>query len=67
MDIETLLSLPKSIYVSLRLFPFRKAIKLPIMVRYNTSILSLDGLIKVKSRGGEKRYDAYRIWNGWDF
>lgn len=54
MDIETLLSLPKSIYVSLRLFPFWEAIKLPIMVRYNTSILSLDGLIKVKS-GGVKR------------
>lgn len=51
MNIETLLSLPKSIYASLRLFPFREAVKLPIMVRYNTSILSLDGLIKVKSGG----------------
>lgn len=61
MDIETLLSLPKSIYVSLRLFPFREAIKLPIMVRYNTSILSLDGLIKVKSGGDKKRYDTCRI------
>lgn len=40
---ETLLSLPKSLYVNLRLLPFKQAIRLPIMVRYNTILRRLSG------------------------
>lgn len=47
--VEKILSIPKSIYVSLRLFPLREAIKVPCLVRYNTKLLCLKGLINVKS------------------
>lgn len=50
--IEKFLSLPKSLYVSFRLFPFNEAIKCPCLVRYNTKLISLDGTIKVKWGGG---------------
>ena len=50
--IERLLSIPKSLYVSYRLFPIKDAIKLPVLVRYNCSLLSLQGLVRVV-RGGE--------------
>lgn len=42
---EILLSLPKSLYVCLRLLPFSNAIKLPIMVRYNCKIVNLSGSV----------------------
>lgn len=51
--IEKLSSIPKSMYVSLRLFPLTQAVRLPILVRYNTKIVSLNGLITV-NRGGVK-------------
>lgn len=44
---EKILSIPKSLYVSIRLFPLRDALKLPCLVRYNTKILDLKGQIKV--------------------
>ncbi len=46
--IEKILSIPKSLYVSIRLFPLQDALKLPCLVRYNTKILDLNGQIKVK-------------------
>ena len=49
--IEKLFSLPKSIYVSFRLFPISEAIRIPCFVRYNTQLISLKGLIKVKTGG----------------
>ena len=49
--IEFFLSFPKSFYVSLRLLGFKKAIKLPILVRYNTRIISLYGRM-ILSGGG---------------
>lgn len=49
---EKLLSIPKSFYLSLCYFPLREAVKLPVMVRYNTLILRHEGLIKVNSGGG---------------
>lgn len=53
--IEKILSIPKSFYVSIRLFPLRQAVKLPVLVRYNTKIISLKGKIiltdKVIKRG----------------
>lgn len=51
--VEYILSVPKSFYVSLKYFPFKDAIKLPIMVRYNTVLLGLKGKI-VNSMGGAK-------------
>ena len=53
MNLDKLLSLPKSLYVSFRLFSFKDALKLPVVVRYNTRLLSLNGKIKVM--GGVKR------------
>ena len=50
--IEQILSIPKSLYVCLRLFHFMDAIKMPILVRYNCKLQSLKGRIKVM--GGVK-------------
>ena len=53
--IEKILSVPKSFWVSLHFFTLRDALKLPILVRYNTKIRSLRGEIKVLG-GGKSRY-----------
>lgn len=50
--IEIILSIPKSFYVSLRMLGVRKAFGLPILVRYNTKIISLKGKIKLSGGGG---------------
>lgn len=47
--IEKFLSIPKSFYVSLKLFPLKEAIKLPCLVRFNTHIVDLKGKIRVKN------------------
>lgn len=46
--IEKAISLPKSIYVSFRLFPFLQALKIPILCRYNVKCKSLKGNAVVK-------------------
>lgn len=51
MSIEKILSIPKSFWVSVHFFSFKDAIKLPVLVRYNTKIQSLTGNIKVNSGG----------------
>lgn len=43
--LELCLSLPKSLWVSFHYFSWRKALRLPILVRYNTSIKYLQGKI----------------------
>ena len=53
MKFEKILSIPKSLWVSLHYFPFVDAIKLPIMVRYNTKLLRMGG--KVVLLGGVRR------------
>ena len=45
MKIDKILSIPKSFWVSLHFFTLRDALKLPILVRYNTKIQSLRGEI----------------------
>lgn len=50
--LEYILSIPKSFYVSLKYFSFKDALKLPILVRYNTVLLNTKGTI-VYSGGGE--------------
>ena len=49
--IEILLSLPKSYYVSMKLLGFRRALRLPFLVRYNTKIIDLTG--KINLYGGD--------------
>ena len=49
MSIEQFLSLPKSLYVSWRLTSFRKAFKFPILVRFNTKLISLKGHVTIDS------------------
>lgn len=46
--LEKIISLPKSLYINLRLLSFKDAIKIPFLVRYNTKIVSLKGKIKIK-------------------
>lgn len=48
LTLEKLLSLPKSIYVSMRLFPFKEAVKIPVLCRYNVKNLSLKGEIMLE-------------------
>ena len=43
MSIESLLSYPKSVYVSWRLMGLKYALKAPCRVRFNTRIISLSG------------------------
>lgn len=50
MQLDKILSIPKSLWVSLHFFPVKEAIRLPILVRYNTKIVSLKG--RVKHLGG---------------
>lgn len=50
--IELFLSLPKSFYVCARLCGLKKAIKLPVLVRYNTVLRRLDGSVSVNYSGG---------------
>lgn len=54
MTFEKLLSIPKSFWVSLHFFSFKDAIKLPVVVRYNTKIQSLKGSVIIKQGGGVK-------------
>ena len=49
--IEYILSLPKSVYVSFRLFSLKDAVKVPVLVRYNCSLLSLKGNVIICHRG----------------
>lgn len=53
--IEKILSLPKSIYVSMKFFPFSQALRIPILVRYNTKLTSLSGTVKFNSGGGRPK------------
>lgn len=55
MKIDKILSIPKSFWASLHFFTLRDAIKLPILVRYNTKVLTLKGEINVLE-GGKSRY-----------
>lgn len=59
--IEKALSLPKSLYVNMKLYPLRTAIRLPLFVRYNTVIKGLKGHVTVYG-GGQ---NLYWIRLGW--
>ena len=48
---EKLFSLPKSLYVSMKLFPIHQAFRIPILVRFNTKLTCLTGNVKIKSGG----------------
>lgn len=52
-----LLSLPKSFYVCLKFFPLNEALRLPILVRYNTIILGLRG--NLHRLGGGRIYIGF--------
>lgn len=51
--LEKLFSIPKSLYVCLRLFPLKDAVRLPVLVRWNCSLISLSGKIKIKNGGAK--------------
>ena len=56
MTLEKILSLPKSLYVSMRLFPLKDALKLPILCRYNFKCLSLKGQVLMEVPGDVKPF-----------
>ena len=58
LNIDYIRSIPKSLYLSLKFYPFRKAIKLPILVCYNCRIISLKGKI---IGGGKLRMGFDRV------
>lgn len=41
--IEGIISLPKSVYYNFKFLPFKQALKTPLAVRYDTTIISLGG------------------------
>lgn len=47
--IEKKLSLPKNLYVSMKFFPILQALRIPILVRYDTKLTSLSGTVKFNS------------------
>lgn len=47
---EFVFSLPKSFFVSWKLTSFRECFKLPILVRYNVKLLSLEGQVRGNGR-----------------
>lgn len=55
MTIDKILSIPKSLWVSLHFFSLKETLRLPILVRYNTKIVSLKGSV-VHSGGGKNVY-----------
>lgn len=52
MKIIDILSIPKSLYVSIKMCGFKKGIKLPILVRYNTVLRDISGQVITPARGG---------------
>lgn len=50
--VEYLLSLPKSIYLNFKVLPFKEAVRLPLLVRYNTVLSSCSGIVTMQ--GGAK-------------
>lgn len=42
MNIVKILSIPKSVYINLKVFDFKTAIKLPILVSYNTKLIGIN-------------------------
>ena len=49
--LELILSIPKSLYVSFKLCPFRQAFRLPIVVRFNTKIIECKGTAVLNGGG----------------
>lgn len=62
--IEKLLSVPKSLYVCLKLFSFKDVIKLPILVRFDCKLKSLKGSIYI-NKGGKTSPHENRFWQCW--
>lgn len=46
-NLEKIISIPKSLYVSFRLFPLQDAWRMPVLVRYNCKLRALHGKISV--------------------
>lgn len=49
--LQIILSIPKSLYVSIKLCGFKKGIKLPVLVRYNTVLRDISGQVITPVRG----------------
>lgn len=63
---EKLLSLPKSLYASMKFFPMFQALRIPILVRYNTNLTCLSGKVIINSGGGKNSYADHWFWTGWN-
>lgn len=60
------MSLPKSLYVSMKFlfFPILQALRIPILVRYDTKLTSLSGIVKFNSGGKNSNIDHW-LWTSW--
>ena len=59
--VEYCLSIPKSLYFCMRMLPFRDALRLPILIRYNVVLTSLSGCCHIS---GGCNYGMIRIGFG---
>ena len=60
MKIIDILSIPKSLYVSIKLCGLKKGIKLPVLVRYNTVLRDISGQVVTPVRGGNTCWIQWR-------
>lgn len=58
INFELIRSIPKSLYLSLKYYSFKEALRLPILIRYNTRLVSLKGKI---IGGGKLRMGFNRV------
>ena len=60
------MSLPKSLYVSMKFlfFPILQALRIPILVRYDTKLTSLSGIVKINSVVKNSNIDHW-LWTSW--
>ena len=65
--IEKFMSLPKSLYVSMKFlfFPILQALRIPILVRYDTKLTILSGTVNFNSGGGKNRNVDHWLWTSW--
>lgn len=58
------MSLSKSLYVCMKFFPILQALRIPMLVRYDTKQTSLSGIVKFNSGGKNCNIDHW-LWTSW--
>lgn len=58
------MSLPKSLYVCMKFIPIPPALRIPMLVRYDTKQTSLSGIVKFNSGSKNSNIDHW-LWTSW--